>query len=117
MPIETRDTPGWKFYQRHVNYFVTKDVDGLVANDYNDDAKLIAFPFTVQGREALRKVFTDYLNMIGDITLRSTENFTESDDTIFLEATMDTSKAGERRVYDVFVLRNGKIQYHFTGLK
>ena len=30
---------------------------------------------------------------------------------------MDTSKAGERRVYDVFVLRNGKIQYHFTGLK
>lgn len=114
---EERDTPGWKFYTRHLDYFFKKDVDGLVANDYTEDAKLVAFPFTVQGREALKGAFRQYLDMVGDITLLSTDNFTESDDTIFLEATMNTSKTGERKVYDVFVMRDGKIRYHFTGVR
>jgi len=30
---------------------------------------------------------------------------------------MDTSRAGERKVYDIFVLKDGKISYHFTGLR
>lgn len=115
--MEKRDTAGWKFYEKHLSYFFNKDVDGLVANDYNDDAVLVAFPFTVRGREGLKKVFTDYIEMIGDMSLTSTDNFTETEDSIFLEATMQTSRAGERKVYDVFVMRNGKISYHFTGVR
>ena len=55
--------------------------------------------------------------MIGDFTLRSTDNFHESEDAIILEATMDTEKTGERKVYDCFVMRDGKISHHFTGVR
>ena len=110
-------TPGWKFYERHLGYFYAKDVDGLVENDYNKDAVLISFDFTVRGHEALKGIFRAYLDMIGDMEVKSTDNFTETEDTIFLEATLETSKLGERKVYDVFVLRDGKISYHFTGVR
>jgi ketosteroid isomerase-like protein len=112
-----KDTPGWKFYERHLNYFYTKDVDGLVKNDYNEDAVLISFDFTVKGHEDLKKIFHGYLEMIGDLKLKSTDNFTETKDTIFLEATLETSRLGERKVYDIFLLKDGKISYHFTGVK
>lgn len=110
-------TPGWKFYERHLNYFYTKDVDGLVENDYNEDAALMTHDFNAKGREALRKVFHNYIETLGDIKLKSTDKFAETEDTIFLEATLETSKLGERKVYDAFVLKNGKISYHFTGVR
>ncbi len=117
MAIQPGTTPGWKFYERHINYFVIKDVNGLVENDYNEDAVLISFDFTVKGHEALKDIFKGYLEMIGDLELKSTDNFTETEDSIFLEATIETSKLGERKVYDVFVMKNGKISYHFTGVR
>lgn len=117
MAVEPRDTPGFKFYEKHLNFFLTKDVNGLVKNDYNEDAVLVSFDFTVKGHKALEEVFNGYLDMIGDFKLKSTDNFTETEDTIFLEATLETSKLGERKVYDVFVMKNGKISYHFTGVK
>ena len=110
-------TPGRKFYDRHLNYFYAKDVDGLVENDYNEDAVLISFDFTVRGHEALKEIFRAYLDMIGDMEVKSTDNFTETEDTIFLEATLETEKLGERKVYDVFILRDGKISYHITGVR
>jgi len=115
--MEERSTPGWQFYQRHLSYFYNKDVDGLVAGDYNEDAVLITFDFNVKGHAAIKQVFHGYLDMIGDLKVKSTDKFTETEDTIFLEATLETSKSGERRVYDAFVLKNGKISYHFTGVK
>ena len=62
MAVEPRDTPGFKFYERHLNFFLTKDVNGLVKNDYNEDAVLISFDFTVKGHEALKEVFTEHLD-------------------------------------------------------
>ena len=112
-----QQTPGWKFYEKHLQYFYDKDVVGLVANDYNEDAIVMSYDFVVKGPEALRGLFTAYLDMIGDFTVTSTEHFRETDDAIQLEATLQTTKAGIRKVYDVFVLKNGKISYHFTGLK
>jgi hypothetical protein len=102
---------------RHLNYFYTKDVDGLVANDYMPDAELVTVDFAVKGSDALKQTFHAYLDMVGDIKLMSTDHFQETDDVIQLEATMDTSKAGIRRVYDVFVMKDGKIAYHITGVK
>ena len=112
-----QQTAGWKFYKKHIQYFLDKDVAGLVANDYNEDATVMSYDFAVKGAEAMRQLFTAYLDMIGDFTLLSTEHFRETDDAILLEATMQTEKAGIRKVYDIFVMKNGKISYHITGLK
>ena len=115
--ITDLDTPGWKFYMNHLQYFFNKDIDGLVANDYTPDAELLAGEFAVKGTDALREVFTGYLQMVGDFTLRNTSKFMETDDAIILEATMDTANTGERKVYDCFVMRDGKISHHFTGVR
>jgi hypothetical protein len=117
VPIDNLDSPDWKFYMKHLQYFFDKDVEGLVANDYAEDAQVLAGEFAVKGTEALKQLFTGYLDMIGDFTLRQTDKFCESDDAIILEAILDTEKTGERKVYDCFVMRNGKIAYHFTGVR
>jgi len=48
--------------------------------------------------------------------VKSTGRFVEAGDAILLEAHVQTS-LGEFAVYDAFVLRDGKIGYHFTGVK
>ena len=115
--MEDLDTPYFHFYKRHIQFFLDKDIDGLVASDYTEDAQVLAGEFHVQGHEALKQLFTGYLQMVGDFTLRSTDKWQESDDAIILEATMDTANTGERKVYDCFVMRDGKIAYHFTGVR
>ena len=108
-------SPGRRFYEEQLAYLAAKDVDGLVANHYNDDAALISFDVTVRGREALREYFRTYLERLGTLTVTSTDKFTETEDTVFFEATV-TSNLGTVRVYDAFVLRDGKISYHFAGV-
>jgi len=112
-----QQTPGWKFYEKHLQYFYDKDIAGLVANDYNEDAIVMSYDFTVKGPEALRQLFTAYLDMIGEFQVVSTEQFRETEDAVLLEATLQTSKVGIRKVYDAFVFKNGKVSYHMTGLK
>ena len=108
-------TAGRRFYQEQLDYLAAKDVDGLVANHYNDDAVLISFDVTVKGRAALREYFRAYLERLGTLTVTSTDKFTETEDSIFFEATV-TSDLGTVQVYDAFVLRDGKISYHFAGV-
>ena len=108
-------SPGRKFYKEQLDYLAAKDVESLVANHYNDDAVLISFDVTVKGREALREYFRTYLERLGTLTVRSTDQFVETEDSILLEATV-TSNLGTVRVYDAFVLRDGKISYHFAGV-
>jgi ketosteroid isomerase-like protein len=109
-------TPARKFYDEQLDYLYKKDVDGLIDNHYNEDALLISFDATVRGRQALKEHFRRYLQMLGDLKVKSTDKFTETGDTIFFEATVNASNLGDTRVYDAFVLRNGKISYHFTGV-
>ena len=108
-------SPGRKFYEEQLDYLAAKDVDGLVANHYNDDAVLMSFDVTVRGREALRQYFRAYLERLGTLAVTSTDRFAETEDSIFFEATV-TSNLGTVRVYDAFVLRDGKISYHFAGV-
>jgi SnoaL-like domain len=111
------ESPDFKWYLRHVQSFKDKDVDGLLASDYTDDARLMSYDFDLQGHDQLKYAFTQYLEMIGDFTLDSTEQFHKTDTAVILEATLTTEKAGIRKVWDVFMLRDGKISHHFTGLK
>lgn len=103
------------FYHRQVKYLEDQDVEGLIANQYTDDATLVSFTQTIVGKPALVEHFKEYLAGLGHLKLLSTEQYTETDDSIFFEATVETA-GGIARVYDVFILRDGKISHHFTGL-
>jgi hypothetical protein len=106
---------GQEFYDRQIKYLESGDVDGLISNQYLPDAVLVSFDFTVRGHDALVDHFRNYLDRLGGIKLRSTDKFTEIEDAIFFEATVDAG-IGKARVYDIFMLKDGKIQRHFTGV-
>jgi carbon-monoxide dehydrogenase small subunit len=110
------DTPGKQLYQRQVNYLLAGDADGMVDNNYHDDAIVVAHEFVVKGREALKAHFREYLKWVRIQEVKSTDKFTETDNTIFFEATV-RSNHGVVKVFDIWVLNDGKIQYHFTGVR
>jgi len=105
-----------EFYKEQLDYLFAKDVDGLIDNHYNEDATLIGFDFVVKGRDALKAHFRNYLQMLGHLEVKSTNKFREAEDTIFFEASV-VSDLGPAEVYDALVLKKGKIEYHFTGVK
>ncbi len=110
-------TPGKQFYDRQIKYLEANDVPGLIANQYADDGVIVGFGFTRKGTEALLEHFKNYMAQLGKIKLISTDNFTETDDSIFFEATVETA-GGTAQVYDVFILNDeNKATHHFTGLK
>jgi SnoaL-like protein len=108
-------TRGRELYDRQIQFLLDKDVDGLVETNYAPDAELISFQTVVKGREALRTYFRGYIEMLGDLVVESTDKFAETDDAIFFEATV-RSALGRVRVYDAWVLRDGQITHHFTGV-
>lgn len=110
--VET--TPGKAFYQRQIAALEARDMEALL-RQYHPDATIIGFDFTVKGQAAIRKHLEGYLEHLGRLKLQSTDKFTETEDAIFFEATI-TSRLGEARVYDVFLLRDGKATLHFTGV-
>jgi hypothetical protein len=108
-------TPGRAFYNRQVAFLEANDVPGLIISQYNPYAELVGFDLRVKGHSALITHFTNYLGHLGGIKLLSTEKFMETEDSIMFEATVQVA-AGVARVYDSFVLRDGKAAYHFTGM-
>lgn len=109
------ETPGRAFYDRQIAYLQAGDIDGLIANQYTADAVLVLFDRTIRGKAALHAHFVGYLAMLGSLKLKSTDKFAETEDSIFFEATMLTAH-NQARVYDVFMLRDGKATHHFSGL-
>ena len=107
-------TPGKAFYQRQIAALEALDIDALLTQ-YHPDATMIGFDFTVQGHAAIRKHLEGYLERLGSLKLKSTDRFTETEHAIFFEATI-MSRLGAARVYDVFLLRDGKATHHFTGV-
>jgi len=106
---------GRELYERQVGFLLAKDVDGLIDTNYAPDAQLISFQVTVTGADALKAYFRGYLEMLGDLVVESTDKFAETGDAVFFEATV-RSALGRARVYDAFVLRDGRITHHFTGV-
>jgi hypothetical protein len=107
-------TPGKAFYRRQIAALEALDMDTLL-RQYHPDATMIGFDFTVQGHAAIRTHLEGYLERLGTLQLQSTDKFTETEDAIFFEATI-ASRLGEARVYDVFLLRDGKATHNFTGV-
>jgi putative intracellular protease/amidase len=115
--LATEPSSGRKFFRKHMSFFYRNDIEGLTLNDYHEDATLTAPEFTVKGHEAIRRTLKGYVEMVGDVRIKTVDRFIETESAIFLEATCHTSKAGLRRVFDIFVMRDGKISQHFTGVK
>jgi hypothetical protein len=108
-------SPGRRFYDRQIALLQARDVDRLIAEQYQPDAVLIAPERIVAGAEDLRTYFAGYLEQLGPFRVDSVEAFQETSDAILFEATT-TSNFGRVRVYDAFSLREGKIKHHFTGI-
>jgi len=115
MPSNNDDSAGQQFYRRQLEYLQNVDIRGLVDNQYAEDAEMVGFDFTAKGRQAIYDHFVNYMKVLGRIELNSTDKWAETDDSIFFEATMSTN-LGVARVYDAFVLRDGKASHHFTGV-
>ena len=111
---------GKAFFDRHMEYILANDVEGMVKDTYTEDAILFnAFPFLdtpppniIQGHAALIDVFNRYLAYQGSIDLISLYNFLDSDDAISFQATFSTANTGTWAVGDCWLMREGRIYHH-----
>lgn len=110
------DSFGRRFYERQLAYLHARDVEGLIANHYREDAILLSPDVVIQGADALRSYFRAYLDRLGNFQVDRLDIFQEAEDAILFEATVTAERVGRARVYDAFSLREGKIQHHFTGV-
>ena len=117
----TEQTPGRKFFDEHMEYIGKMDVDGLIDDQYTEDALLISPfdildtppPHVVRGREALKDFFRKYLSWQGEIAVESLYDFAETDDAISFQAIF-TSHTGRWVVGDGWHMTDGKIDTHFS---
>ena len=109
---------GWghRCFDEQIALIEQDRTDELIERHYQPDAVLVSFQGIVRGHEALRRHFRSYMQKLGKLTMPSLDQFAETQDTLFFEASVSTS-LGEARVYDAFVLRDGKVTHHFTGIK
>jgi ketosteroid isomerase-like protein len=104
-----------QFYDAQIRYLQSGDVEGLIDNQYTQDATLVSFDNQITGNAALKEYFKGYLQMLGSLEVLSTDKFVETDDSLFFQATVKTN-LGQAVVFDAWVLRDGKISHHFTGV-
>jgi hypothetical protein len=107
-------TFGQAFYRRQIAALEAGDLQAI-RDQYAADATLVNYDQVIEGQDAIAEFFKGYLAYLGFLKLKSTERFMETEDSIFLEATV-LSQLGEAQVYDVFVLRDGKATHHFAGI-
>ncbi|MDQ6726729.1 MAG: nuclear transport factor 2 family protein [Actinomycetota bacterium] len=111
----SEESPKRQFYDAQIRYLQAGDVAGLIDNQYTQDATLISFDNQITGNAALKEYFAGYLKMLGSLEVLSTDKFVETDDSLFFQATVKTD-LGQAVVFDAWVLRDGKISHHFTGV-
>ncbi len=86
-----------------------------MADDFfTADARLITAKLSIEGREPLRISSPTSLSMRDDFHLVSMHNLTGDSDYVWFEATA-ASSAGARTVYDVMLLRDGKVNLQLVG--
>lgn len=106
-------TPGQILIDSITEALQAGDLETLMAY-YHEDAVLVRFGKKVEGKTALRQLFAEILPGFKVFRLVRMEKFVEARNAILFEA-MVLGVNGVIRVYDVFVLRQGKISHHFVG--
>lgn len=103
------------FVDEQVRLLKRGEVEVLLARHYHSDAVLVTQRTAVRGHDALRGYFIDYLAALGDFAVDSLDLLSATDDAFLFEATV-RSALGRARVYDAFVLRDGRATHHFAGV-
>jgi hypothetical protein len=119
--VAVSTTHGRKFFDEHMDYIGKKDVDGMIDNQYTEDAVLISPfdildtppPHIVRGNKALKDFFKKYLDWQGSINVESLYDFAETDNSVYFQAIF-TSKTGRWFVGDGWHLTGGKIDTHYS---
>lgn len=114
-------TPGRKFFDEHMAYIYGGDIDGLIDNQYTQDAVLISPfdvlssppPHIVRGNSALKDFFRTYTGWQGSIKVEELYDFAETEDSIFFQAIF-TSDTGRWVVGDAWHMTDGKIGTHYS---
>ena len=114
-------TPGRQFFDEHMAYIYAGNLDGMIDNQYREDAVLISPfdmldtppPHIVRGRQALKAFFHKYMEYQGAINVESLYDFAETEDAISFQAIF-TSQTGRWVVGDAWTLRDRMIAYHFS---
>ena len=117
------DTQLGKMYAEHIQYLLDKDIEGILKNQYTEDALLISSfqkkPLYYKGHEQLKEHFQGILAIEGLETEIAFWAETEDPQTLMIvEAiTMRTAQGESKmRFADIWVLREGKIAIHFAGM-
>jgi len=119
----TATTPARQFFDGHLAFLAAGKIDEMIDHDYAEDAVLITFfdglpqppPITVRGRAALKVFFHDYMNVVGNIDIKSltfAEDYDGKDGGICFQASMDSS-VGRLNVGDAWSMKNGQISFHY----
>jgi len=106
-------TPGQQFFENTVAVFEAMDLEGFL-DRYHEDALIVRFDRIIHGREEMRKVIGGFFSPDRHPKVRSVEYFSEQGNAVSVQMTVTTS-FGESKDYDAWVLRDGKIAYHFHG--
>jgi len=112
---------GKAFFDRHMEYIGSNDMEGMVRETYTADATLYnAFPFlevpppnVITGTENLIEAFKNYLDYQGEIGVVKLYNFLDSEEVISFQAQITSSKTGEWAVGDTWLMKENKIYKHF----
>ena len=110
------DTPGKRFYEEQVKYLLDKDVENLIDKHYHDDAVMVSFDHIVRGKDELKAYYTQFLKSVTIERVISTDKFTETEDALMFEATVQTNH-GVIKTFDALVLESGRIRLQFTGVR
>lgn len=110
------DTAGKLFYEEQVQYLLDKDVESLVEKHYHDNAVIVSFDHIVRGKDKIKNYFNQFLNSVTIERVTSTDNFTETEDTVMFEATVESNR-GVIKTFDALVLESGRIRLQFTGVR
>jgi pSer/pThr/pTyr-binding forkhead associated (FHA) protein len=102
-----------RFFGEQQAFIQDNNIEGLLKIYYQPDAVMLGPGYNVTGLAALNEKISQEM---GGLKLKQVDNFTEAENTIFFEATYETPQ-GEISKFGAWVLRDGKIAYHFVGVK
>jgi hypothetical protein len=115
-------TPGRQFFDEHMKYIYANDIDGMIDNQYTEDAVLFSPfdvlpnkppPHIIRGRQALKEFFHTYVAWQGSINVVELNPFMETENSIFFQAVF-TSRTGRWVVGDAWHMTDGKIDTHYS---
>jgi len=120
--VTVSTTPDRAFFDKHMEYLFSGDLDGLFESQYRDDAILIVpavsegEPPSIVPRAQFKEFFGAFLDYYGELNVDSLDHFVALDDSIFFQAMVSSPKAGRWVMGEAWHMIDGKIdrQYDYV---